>query len=128
MVKNSNFRKNFLPVDSVDSGDSESLAYKNFSEFWKIFSRSLVFQSYVAQSQPNRCTLMWVNRTSETTELLLTAKCDTPISSCQMYWLMIKHHFIWSPSLGLPDHTSKNTHFLGVNHFRKIYFFIYWSL
>ena len=33
MVKNSNFRKFFLPVDSVDSGDSESLGYKNFSEF-----------------------------------------------------------------------------------------------
>ena len=41
MVKNSNFRKIFLPVDSVDPEDSESLAYKNFSEFWKNFSRSL---------------------------------------------------------------------------------------
>ena len=33
MVKNSNFRKIFLPVDSVDPGDSESLGYKIFSEF-----------------------------------------------------------------------------------------------
>ena len=33
MVKNSNFRKIFLPVDSVDPEDSESLGYKNFSEF-----------------------------------------------------------------------------------------------
>ena len=37
MVKNSNFRKIFLPVDSVDSGDSESLGYKNFHNFGKIF-------------------------------------------------------------------------------------------
>ena len=35
MVKNSNFRKIFLPVDSLDSGDSESLEYKNFFEFRK---------------------------------------------------------------------------------------------
>ena len=44
MVKNSNFRKIFLPVDSVDPEDSESLGYKNFSEFWKIFWRSLIKQ------------------------------------------------------------------------------------
>ena len=48
MVKNSNFRKFFLPVDSLDSGDSESLGYKIFFEFRKKNSRSL-----------NHCTASW---------------------------------------------------------------------
>ena len=40
----------FLPVDSLDSGDSESLGHKNFSEFRKKISRSLM-------SCPNSCTI-----------------------------------------------------------------------